>query len=282
VIGALSLVAFAAWVRGLPRAHQRGVFEGAALADARHEEAAPTAQADAATEKLLAHAATGRLSPRVFWGVLGHVHALNRRAAFLLTLGAIALFAVLHAHQRGRADSATFLAGSAIVGVLAGWQFFAMQGAWATSAKEQELLVLAPRWPARRALKGLVLRSFWSQLPASLVAWLSVAVLGLAAGWLSWPVVARGATGLFSVAFALFGFLLLFLARTRLKKRNRLAMLYLIVTGIAGLLLVPFQNSGSAWRVLCLMLVVPAALALLAFCLRRPQFPVRPDADLVL
>ena len=94
--------------------------------------------------------------------------------------------------------------------------------------------------------------------------------------------VARGAAGLLCIVCALFGFLLVFLARRRLKKQNWLAMVYLVVTGIAGLLLIPFQRSVAAWQVLCLMLIIPAVLAVLAFCLRRPQFPVRPDADLIL
>lgn len=281
-IVALSLVACVAWVRALTRAHQQGVLDGATLADARHEGAPAAVPSSTDIDKLLATTATGRLSPLVFWGTLGHVSILNWRGTFLFALAALLLFLVLHTYHRGHADSATFLTWSAIAGLLSGWVFFSMQGAWATSAQEQNLLVLSPRWPEPRELKWLVLRTFWSRLPAALVAWLMVAALGLAAGWLSWPIVARGAAGLVSIAFALFGFLLLFLARRRLKKRNRLAMLYLVVTGIAGLLLIPFHQSAGAWRVLCLMLVVPAALALLGFCLRRPQFPVRPDADLVL
>jgi hypothetical protein len=165
---------------------------------------------------------------------------------------------------------------------MAGWPFFMIQGAWATSALEQSLLVLSPRWPDLRALKWLVIRTLWSQSPTWLIAWTLLAALGLAAGWIGWPVVARGAAGLLCIVSALFGFLLVFLTRRRLKKQNRLAMLYLVVTGIAGLLLIPFQKSAAAWQVLCLMLIIPAALAVLAFCLRRPQFTVRPDADLIL
>jgi hypothetical protein len=218
----------------------------------------------------------------MFWGALGHLTGFNLRWTLIVALGSTAAFVLGHAYWYGRNDAEIFLAYSVLAGALTGWRFFVIQGAWATTAGEQSLLVLAPRWPAPRELKWLVIRTFWSQIPASTMAWLMLAVVGFATEWIPGTVIARGALGLFSTAYALFGFLLVFLAGRRLRKRNRLAMLYLVVIGIAGVLLIPFQKSVTAWGVLCLMLIVPATLALLAFCVRRPQFPVRPDADLVL
>lgn len=281
VIVALSAWGFAAWLRTPSRAQHQGILDSATLADSRHEPAGVPANAPE-IDALLAGAEQARISPRMFWGALGHVSAMNRRAATLLVVAGVAVFIATHFYKGGRADAGFLQAFSTVAGLLAGWQFFAMQGAWATTAGEQSLLVLTPRWPGRRALKWLLVSSFWSRIPASLTAWVATTGIGVAAGWITWAVAVRAAITLFAVAFALFGFLLLFLAKRRLRKRNRLAMLYLVITGIAGLLLIPFHASVAAWRVLCLMLVTPAALALLAFCLRRPQFPVRPDADVVL
>ena len=281
IVAVLSVAGMAAWLRAPLRSQQQGVMDSAALADARHEvDAVPTIAPS--VDQLLAGAGTDRPSPRMLWGALGHVSGFNRRWAALVALLAVAAFFAVHAYRHGRADSAYFLACSVVAGLMAGWPFFMLQGAWAITANEQSLLVLSPRWPVGRELKWLVIRTFWSQSPTWLIAWVALAVTGLLAGWIPWSVAGRGAAGFLSIAFALFGFLLVFLARRRLKKQNRLAMLYLIVTGIAGLLLIPFERSAGAWKVLCLMLLIPAALALLAFCLRRPQFPVRPDADLVL
>lgn len=282
VIVAGSLAGFALWLHAPMRAHQNGLWDSAGLADARHEEegAVPTKQGT--TDALLAGASSGRLTPGMFWGALGHVSTFNRRATIIEVLVGIAVVVALHAYQHGRVDSAVFLAASILAGAMAGWPFFMMQSAWATSAGEQSLWVLAPRWPAQAALKWLVIRSFWSRIPPALITWLLLAGLGLFAGWIDWQVVARGAMAMFSIAFAFFGFLVLFLAKRRLRKRNRLAMGYLVFTGMAGVSLLPVQGSTMAWGVLCLMLLVPAAFALLAFVLRRPQFPVRPEADMVL
>ncbi|HKU88196.1 MAG TPA: hypothetical protein VJP84_00270 [Steroidobacteraceae bacterium] len=281
VVVILSGAGFATWFLSPKRLQKQGILDSATLSDARHE-AAAVPSGGAAVDKLLIGSAEGRISAPMLWGAMGHVAGFNRRwTAILSIVGAAAFFAV-HAYRHGRGDSAFFLACSVLAGLMAGWPFFMIQGAWATSALEQSLLVLSPRWPDRRALKWLVIRTLWSQSPTWLIAWTLLAALGLAAGWIGWPVVARGAAGLLCIVSALFGFLLVFLTRRRLKKQNRLAMLYLVVTGIAGLLLIPFQKSAAAWQVLCLMLIIPAALAVLAFCLRRPQFPVRPDADLIL
>ena len=81
---------------------------------------------------------------------------------------------------------------------------------------------------------------------------------------------------------ALFGFLVLFLAQSRLRKTNRLAMTYLVVIGFVGMMMLILVRSYAAWNACGALLFGIALLPGLAFALRRPQFPVRPDGDVVL
>jgi hypothetical protein len=279
---ALSVAGFVLWFRAPRYAHARGVWSAAGYADARHETADAPGLAPPSADLAELHPGSGRMRPATFWGALGYLPAGGIRLTATFALTWLAVFAGMHFYRQGRSDISAFLTSSGIAGALAGYRFFTLQGLWATSAGEQSLLVLTPRWPARGALKCLVLRSLWDPLPVSVVAWLAVAITGLGLGWFPWPVVVKGAATLVTVMVALFGFLLLFLAQSRLRRMNRLAMAYLVFVLFTGLITVALLQTTGAWKTGCALLLGAALFPALAFILRRPQFPVRPDGDVVL
>lgn len=277
----LALVSFVLWLRMPALAQTRGAWSAAALADARHELSTETPPVHSPKLDALLPS-SGRLKPATFWGGLGHLPGSGWKLTAAYVLPWLAVYVLVHFYRHGRADVAAFLAGSLMAGGLSGYRFFTMQGTWATSAGEQSLLLLTPRWPTTGGLRLLVFRSIWEPLPASIVAWASVAVLGWACGWLPLAAVVQGAAAVVAATLALFGFLLLFLAQSRLRKTNRLAMLYLVIILFTGLMMFILRKSPQAWYVCCALLLAASLLPAIAFSLRRPQFPVRPDGDVVL
>jgi len=219
LVAACSIAGFLLWFRVPAWAHARGVWATVALADARHEmladdlPPAPSPQLDSLLPS------GERMGPETFWGALGHLpdRGFRLTAAFATTW--LAVFVAMHFYKHGQSDVGAYLASSLLAGTLAGLRFFKLQAVWSTTAGEQSLLMLTPRWPPRGALKGLVYRSLWEPLPAAIVAWLAVSIAGQTLGWFSLRIVAQGAVGVIAAMVALFGFLVLFLAQSRLRIR---------------------------------------------------------------
>lgn len=301
---AVTIAGYLLWFRAPLQFHAHGVWSAAALADARHETlgvpghetvahagtvdarpgnfgSAPTPGPQRppvsghAIESLLPAGVS--LRPASFWGGLGHLPDAGWRLTAVFAAIGLGAFVIPHFYRHGRTDVGAFLAISLIAGAWAGCRSLRLEGAWATSAGEQSVLMLTPRWPSRPALKWLVISSLWNPVPEPFVAWLAVAVVGVSLGWLPWPLAAQGAAGLAATSVACFAFLPLFLAQKRIRKDNRLAQAYLVFVGFTGLIMLMLVKSPEGWALCCELLFGVALLPLLAFLLRRPQFPARPD-----
>jgi hypothetical protein len=258
---------------------------GASLADAGHEqgldrdEIAHAAEwLDMEMEAILGPAESRHvLTARRFWTAFGCDVRAGWYAASVLLGVAAAILTVAHFWKHGRADTAVFLCGCAVVAFQPFGSFSVMHERWRATGVEQSLLLLTPGWPSRRELKGTLLRVVWTGVPQAFTVLVLLCLFATFAGWVQ-PRTALCVIAAFActLAVSLATFLSYFVYATL--PRRAWAPLLILLCGTVGAALVLFAWMGSLPMLIAGLLLawVPLAVVLAVFAWRPLQFPVQP------
>jgi hypothetical protein len=283
----LSAWSIADWLK-LPRRIEILATAGfATLADASHEtdHAVELDARSGAFEREFADVLAPRqpdvISPRRLWLGMGFDTRTPWRGRALELAIAVAVLAAAHVVKDGRWDLNVYLLASAYAGTLVFGRFQSLHQGWLVTPGEQSLLLLAPRWPARAALKQALLRSAWSGLPIIYAGWALLSLIAVALQYVSWRMVLLALLGHAAVLISSLGIFLSYFSRSRLRATNWLQMAYLLIAFVGTVCLIAGAAFGSLMSTLIgtAMVLAPFLIALLAFSTCRLLFPVeRPES----
>lgn len=218
------------------------------------------------------------LSASRFWLGLGHTADPWWKCCLAGVGLGLGMFVIAHFWNAGRTDATLYLVSSAMIGILLFGRFAAMNQAWTQTPGEQSVLLLTPEWPQGNQLKRAMMLTTLPGICGYLLSWAILSAVALLLGWVSPVRVAIGGIALAAMTLGMLGLFMCYLAHARMRRRMYLPMIYLLAAFI-GLVMLVFgldeRNVRSLWFA-ALLTLLPFALSLLAFCLRRPQFPARP------
>jgi hypothetical protein len=268
----------------LPRKLEAEAAAGSlAFADSAHE-GIDVKELDAANEAfehdlddVLAPRAPQVLTPRRLWIGLGHDPLGQWRINAMGLVVVLVAVVICHFWKHSRWDLGAYLVVSGVFAIYTFGRFQGMNEAWLRTPGEQSLLVLSGRWPTHHAFRVVLLRSGWTGIPELLAGWLLFSVVDLAFGWIEWRSVLLAALGQVAVLVSSLGIFLSYFAYSRVRTTNLLPMFYLLlaIAGVGTLLGSVAQDSRTGMITGAGLLLVPAAVAFLAFFLRPVLFPVQ-------
>jgi hypothetical protein len=196
---------------------------------------------------------------------VAHSWRMRARAAAL----GIACLAIAHIWRSGHYQYSTYLVITVLAASFILTGVLSITSAWSRTPIEQSLLRLTPRWPSAKVVKlSLSTMVFRGQMGAW-ISWAPIALVCGGFGWIEPRDILFGMFVLFATMCAALGVMWASFALPRLHELNwsTLTIMLSAAVGVAccwaGGVLLGFS-----------FVLVPTALALLAFLLRPLQFPV--------
>ena len=268
---------------------------GVQLADARHERLERAEPAEDSSredeqsgippeeEMLTGEAAVDLDSGRRLAAVLavgfGYSVGIRWRA---LSYGAgisIAFMAALNVLYGSRHSVAAyvFVTGACCIAVVARLQGLLQR--WMRTSVEQALLQLAPKWPDARQIKRAVIETTIVVQRGGIAVWMASSATAVLAGWIGSMELLCGGVAILGTSLAFSGAAWAVLSYRRIREWQ-FSTIALVLIVCAGAVTVVFGTpiATRSGMVGVAMMLIPPALALVAYCLAPLRFPLNVDA----